>query len=234
MLFTIPIFISFIAFTIFSYKHYNKKQQQLIIMTLLYVLFFLKLTEYTIYGLTLNIQKIPIEFSTISYFIFSISMIFHIKWLKPFATFGAFLSGLGYLVSFIFLGKSYFMELTLYDASMAFLNHAILFYTSILVMKHDMFVQKNNKSFYIFTLLFLAYYIVVHRFISFSNPYIFINVLLQGDILKEIIQNNEVTTLIFMIYFSSLLLLYRIMISIFHVINKKIYTNEKVRHEHTI
>jgi hypothetical protein len=214
--------------------HYTKKQHQVIIMTLLYVLFFLKLTEYTIYGLTLNIQKIPIEFSTISYFIFSISMIFNIKWLKPFATFGAFLSGLGYLVSFIFLGKSYFTELSLFNASMAFLNHAILFYTSILVMKHDMFVQKNNKSFYILTLLFLSYFIAVHSFVSFSNPYIFINMLLQGDILKEIIQSNDISIMTFAIYFSSLLILYRIMIFVFHLINKKIYKNEKVRHEHTI
>lgn len=234
MIFTIPVFILIISFTFFSYTYFNKKQHQVIIMTLLYVLFFLKLTEYTIYGLTLNIEKIPIEFSTISYFIFSISMIFKIKWLKPFATFAAFLSGLGYLISFIFLGKAYFTELTLYEASMAFLNHAILFYTSVLVMKHNMFVQKNNKSFYIFTLIFLTYFLIVHRFVSFNNPYIFINMLLKGDILKELIHSNDIPNIAFAIYFSSLLVIYRITISIFHLINKKIYENEKVGHEHTI
>lgn len=234
MIFTIPVFISVIAFSIFSYMYFTYKQHRLIVTILLLLLFFIKLTEYTVYGLTLNIQKIPIEFSTMSYFIFSISIIFRIKWLKPFATFAAFISGIGYLLSFIFLGESYFTELPLYEATAAFLNHAILFYTSILVMKYNYFSTKHNLFIYSMTLMFLLYFIIIHNFVTFNNPYIFINMLLQGDILKEITHSNHIPTTVFLIYFGAIIILYRCAISIFHLINKQIYRLEKSTYEHTI
>jgi len=234
MIFTIPVFIIIMLILIFSYKHFNQKQDKFIVLVLLYALFLLKLTEYTIYGLTLNYQKTPIEFSTMSYFVFSISIIFNIKWIKEFATFAAYISGVGYLFSFIFIGQSYFENQTLYDASFALINHTILFYTSILVMKHEYFKSKNNLFIYFMTILFLIYYVIMNQLISFNNPAIFINMLLQGDLLRYVVKSDQISTTTLWIYFICIILLYRFMIFTFHYINKKIYRSEVTDYEHTI
>ena len=81
-----------------------------ILLLLAVLLFTYKLTEYTMYGLMLLPYKVPLEYSTMTYFIFSITIIFGIQKLKTFAAFSSLISGLGYLISFVLMKDQYLLN----------------------------------------------------------------------------------------------------------------------------
>lgn len=83
-------------------------QRRRISILLSLFLFLYKLTEYTIFGLTMQLDKIPLEFSTITYFVYSISVLFNIKKMRAIAAFMGFISGIGYLITFMLMGDVFY------------------------------------------------------------------------------------------------------------------------------
>ncbi|MDR4968808.1 MAG: hypothetical protein RG740_04255, partial [Acholeplasmataceae bacterium] len=76
---------------LFSSKH---TQKTFLIVSALCILIY-KLIEYTQYGLLLQPYKIPLEYSTMAYFIYSITIIFNFSKMKALAAFASFISGFG-------------------------------------------------------------------------------------------------------------------------------------------
>lgn len=216
---------------LFISKTISKK---LVLIASIY-LFLYKAVEYTIYGLNLELSKIPVEYSTITYFLLSITVIFEIKQIKPLAAFMGFISGLGYVIVFIFLGSSYYEHQGLFTTNMAFINHSIIFIISLLLMRDVKFHLVDKKKIFLFTTISIVYVIFITRFITFTQDYIFILMLLGGDLLKLIIPKGYISSYDYLIYFLSLLILYQVVIHLFIVINHLLNrTRQGEPHEHSV
>jgi len=213
-----------------------KRYQQLILKTTACALLMYKTIEYTLYGLFLDNTKIPLEYSTLSYFIFAIAVLFQIKKMMPIASFMGFISGIGYIISFIFLADRYFDQNGFDVTMMAFINHSILFVGSILVMKDFSFKNITKKQILSFTAVYVIYVIIINRYVTFPQPFIFIRMLLGGDLLIYLIGNNHISSYDYLLYFLLLFMLYQVVIMIFLKINHLLHSMKQgdKRHEYTI
>lgn len=191
-------------------------QRHRLVMMLALILFFYKLTEYTIFGLTMQLHKIPLEFSTMSYFIFSMTIIFKLKKLSLLAAFMAFISGIGYLISFMILGDDYLLNNGVYLTSMALINHAILYLGSMLILKDLNYNKNEERRIMMFTMIYVIYVSIMNELITFPQPFIFIRILLGGDLLTSYLSHDALSSYTYLLYFLSIFLLYRIMLLIFH------------------
>jgi len=213
----------------------NEKPRKIILFLLATSLLTYKAVEYTIYGLNLQLNKIPLEFSTMTYFIFSISVIFNIKKLSSIAAFCAFVSGIGYLLSFMFVGNQYFMNNGFHLTIMALLNHSILFIGSMLLVKQIDLKSKEISNILKFTLIYVCYVIAVNHFIQFTQEYVFIRILLGADILNSLFPNHVFTSYEYLLYFLIVFVIYRVCISLFFFIVKMIGNNHGgIKNEHSI
>ncbi|MFA5560867.1 MAG: hypothetical protein WC964_03740 [Acholeplasmataceae bacterium] len=212
---------------------FRTSRKILLVMAISLLLY--KSIEYTIYGLNLQTSKIPIEYSTLTYFLFSIQVIFNIKPLKLIVTFMAFISGLGYLLVFMFLGQQYIIELGLFTTIMAFINHSICFLGSLILMKSEQFQSADKKKILLFTTIYVIYVIIASKLIEYTQSYIFILMLLEGDILNRLVPSESISTLDYLAYFLIIFVVYQFLIKIFIWLNHHIYRIKKGKnHEHTI
>lgn len=194
-----------------------------------------KSIEYTIYGLHLEVSKIPIEYSTITYFLLSVAVIFQLNKLKPIAAFMGFISGLGYMITFSFLGESYIANNGLYLTIMAFINHSLVLIIGLLLMREQKFRVLDKKSILLFTTIYVIYVLVVSYFVTFKQTYIFILMLLGGDILNMIVPNGQASSFDYLLYFLIILLVYRVVINIFIRFNHRLCNmKERISNEHTV
>lgn len=190
-----------------------------------------KTVEYTIYGLNLELTKIPIEYSTISYFIFSITVLFNLKKLNSIASFIAFISGLGYLLAFSLVGHIFIREQGTIITIVALINHTILFIGSMIMISHEKIDLNESKSIFKFTTIYLIYVIVLNIFFDFSQENIFIQMLLGinfGYIDEKII------SYVYLLYFLGLVIIYTVVIKIFFMINRYLFMKGHRNYEHTI
>ena len=96
------IIVSFLLLNI------RKKRQVLWLISIIMLIY--KVVEYMVYFYRGELTKIPIEYSAIAYFIFSIVIVFKIKRFYGLAGFVACLSGFGYLIAFPFMGDGSFIN----------------------------------------------------------------------------------------------------------------------------
>lgn len=216
---------------LFLPKAFTKK----LIFALSLYLFIYKTVEYTLYGLSLDLSKIPVEYSTITYFLLSITVIFQIGKLRPLAAFMGFISGLGYVIAFMFLGVSYYTHNGLFITNMAFINHSIVFLVGLLLMRDERFHLLDKKKILLFTTIYIIYVLIVSRFVTFTQSYIFILMLLGGDLLHILIPSTYPSSYDYLMYFLALLLLYQVVIHLFIGINHMLNRIKQGEiHEHSI
>ena len=191
-------------------------------------LFLYKLTEYTIFGLTMQLDKIPLEFSTITYFVYSITVLFQIKSMRSIAAFMGFISGIGYLITFMMMGTTFYAINGFYITTMAFINHSIVFLGSMLLIKDVKMHQQEVKKIMTFSMIYVIYVALMDQFIEFSQPFIFIRLLLGGNILSELIKAESPSSYLYLLYFVSVFMIYRIAILIFQAICNLSHRNLEV------
>jgi hypothetical protein len=211
----------------------NQQTRHRTTLLLAWTLFLYKLIEYTIHALHFRLEKIPLEFSTITYFIFSITVIFNLKHAKTIAAFMSFITGIGYLASFIFLGKSYYAQNGFYITTAALINHSIVYLGSMMMMKNITWTQNEEKKILIFTFIYMIYVALANMFISFPQPFIFIRMLLGADILYILVPKTTYTSYMYLLYYLSIYVSFRLIMGIFHMLCEFIKKRE-VQHEHTI
>lgn len=202
------------------------KKKVMVILSICLLLY--KTIEYTIYGIQLRPSKIPIELSTITYFLLSITVIFQIDKLRPTAAFMGFVSGIGYMISFIFLADGYVQNIGLYLTTMAFINHSLVLIVGLLLMSEQKFEVLDKRSILLFTAIYVLYVLVVTYFVTFEQKYIFIIMLLDGDILDMLIPNGGPSGFVYIIYYLIILVLYIVIINLFIRINHKLCNVDEV------
>jgi hypothetical protein len=211
----------------------NQKKRHHTTLALAWLVFSYKLIEYTIHALHFRIEKIPLEFSTVTYFIFSITVIFNIKPLKTIACFMSFITGIGYLTSFIFLGESFYAQNGFYITTAALFNHSIVYLGSMMMMKNIVWNPKEDKKILTFSMIYIVYVSILDMFISFSQPFIFIRMLLGADVLYRLVPLSTYSSYMYLLYYLCIYLAFRLMIGFFHYLSDFIKKKE-VQHEHTI
>jgi hypothetical protein len=231
LILTSAIFILGIAILILP-----KRYRRIFLLTTSLSLFIYKSVEYTLYGLYLDVTKIPLEFSTLTYFIFSITVLFNVKKWIPLASFMGFISGIGYLISFIFLSDQYFEHNGTSITLMAWINHSIIFIGGMILMKDYTFKKIAKKDILIFTSFYIFYVILMERLITFTQSFIFIRMLLGGDILRELFPQMTPTSYDYLLYFFLLFIIYQIAIYLFISINHLIshFNQGENHHEYTV
>lgn len=212
----------------------QKKKKRMVLLSIACLLLIYKITEYTIYGLNLEIGRIPIEFSTLSYFLFGITIVFHIKILYPIAAFTSFISGIGYLLAFIFIGEQYVLVNGLYTTIVSFTSHFILFFGSILLKSFFEIKKEHIKHILVYTVIYLIYVIIVNSFVNLDNSFLFIQLLLKADFLAYLVPNQAIDGFIYFIYYFTIFMVYRLALSIFYKIFKQNKYNQEVFDEYTV
>ena len=213
-----------------------KRYRRIFLLTTSLSLFIYKSVEYTLYGLYLDVTKIPLEFSTLTYFIFSTTILFNMKKWMPIASFMGFISGLGYLISFIFLSDQYLVHNGISITLMAWINHSIIFIGGMILMKDYTFKKIAKKDILIFTSFYIFYVILMERLVTFTQSFIFIRMLLGGDILRELFPQMNPTSYDYLLYFLLLFIIYQIAIYLFISINHLIshFKQGENHHEYTV
>ncbi|MDO9630253.1 MAG: hypothetical protein Q7I99_10180 [Acholeplasmataceae bacterium] len=239
------IWIVLIHILIIILMKLNLKQRVFWIKIISFILITQKAIDYGSSWMQGDFTKMPVEFSAITYILFSLTYLFNIKFLKSFVTFAAFLSGIGYLITFPFLGTVFIEGNGLFITSLALINHSLLYLGAIILMKNHLFEMESRKQILIMTVLVVAFSITMQYFINFDNRYLFIYMLLDGRILYNLFHNIDINGFIYLPYNMLIVSIYLGVISIFYRVNIKIYAlkeNEKYRvrekgviqHEHTI
>lgn len=225
----------------------NSKQAFLWIKFISIALITQKAFEYGSSWVNGDFTKMPVEYSAITYILFSLTFLLNINFLKSFVTFAAFLSGIGYLITFPFLGSMFISGNGFSTTTFALVNHTLLYIGAILVMRHKLFKLENRKSILFMTILVITFSITMQYFINFEHRYLFIYMLLDGRILYNLFHNIDINGFIYLPYNLLIVSIYLGVISIFYKLNLKMYTfkeksqikslcieREVLKHEHTI
>lgn len=201
------------------------KFKKMLLPSIAMILLVYKMAEYSYYIINLEVDKIPIEFSTLAYFLFGIVILFKIKELYPVAAFASFISGIGYLLVFIFMGDQYIHIHGFYSTLIALSSHFILLLGSVLLKNIAIATYKDIKYIIIYTVLYLIYVGIMNMIIDYSQSYLFINLLLKADLLRNMLSTQDIAAFAYWLYYIIIVSIYLLVIFIFF----KIYEDRKSR-----
>lgn len=128
--------------------------------------------------------KIPIELSTISYFVVPIILYFNIERLHIWAVYAAFTSGFFYYVSMIIAGDAMYGNFPIYSYSTSLFNHGTLIVYSIIVAKDIRFKHKEIHIIHLGLILTMIYALLMRPIITHPGR-IFIYMILDADLVRS-------------------------------------------------
>jgi hypothetical protein len=202
----------------------NKKHADRLLNICAWYLFLYKTIEYTYYNIKGNINAFPIEFSAVTYFLFSIVHIFKIKNLEQLAVFCALLSGFFYIITFILAGTSMFKyNGGPLNALSTIFNHSVLYFVAIIKMK---FIKFSKSEFFkvIVGMGFIVFYAwAMKPFYVDDGSVLFIYRFMDASIINMIIPSFHVFDKIMPIYYLLIIFLSFGVLKFFYKINRKLY-----------
>lgn len=122
----------------FLLKQSKKTQQIVLKIQLLLVLI------YSIGYMIMIPGKIPVELSTVAYFIVPLTILFGIKKLKIWAVYSALLSGIIYYSAMVLFGTQIYSDYPPYTVYMAIYNHGALLTYSYITLSTTIFYKKDR------------------------------------------------------------------------------------------
>lgn len=143
------------------------------------------------YNLVIHIvvpTKIPIELSTISYFVVPIILYFNIKKLNIWAVYAAFISGFLYYISMILAGDAMYGNFPIYSYSTSLFNHGTLIVYSLIVAKDVVFKRKEIFIIHLGLILTMVYALLMRPIITHPGR-IFIYMILDAELVTEYFMN---------------------------------------------
>lgn len=212
----------------------TKKNKSLFVINLLCVyLLAYKMSEYGYYIIEKReYNKIPVDYSAITYFVMPIVFFLKSNRLFPLATFSAFISGFGYLAAFAFLAGKMIEINGYFSVIMALFNHSALYIASILIMKERLFERKTARIILSGSIMMVVYATIIYFFVDFGQKYIFIYKLLDGTYVSYLIKGFNDFSLSYLLYYLFLFGAFFVVVRLFYKINEIIYnknTGKKAR-----
>lgn len=229
MIFHILAFLLFIFMMGISYYSIKKQyfnNEQLIKYLAIFLLGY-KAIELGVGMFVLgNWAKYPVEYSTIFYFFFPIIILTNVKRLRGPATTGAFISGLGYLITLIFninnMIETQSAINNMHGFLIGMLSHSILFYLSIMMMTKYKFEYKKEVLWTnVIAIIILVHAAIMGTFIDFTEYYLFVYLLNSGA-LFPFLQNKG--PFIFFFNFVFIAIIYNAVIIGFYKLNDALHT----------
>ncbi|MFH0767836.1 MAG: hypothetical protein ABH890_04490 [Bacillota bacterium] len=217
------IWIVLVHIILIGFLKINQKPSLLILKIICLYLITYKSIEYGMNWIQGDFTKIPLEYSAISYFLFSITYLFNVKSLKPFVTFAAFFSGINYILTFPFLGPQMVVDNGLISTLFSVANHGLLYLGSMIVMKNYVYTKESRKAILIYTFFVITYTLMMPYLITLNNSHLFIYPLLDGRMLNSAFGTNVINGLVYIPYYIFLISCYWVIISLFYKINSIIY-----------
>lgn len=169
-----------------------------------------------------NLYKIPIEFSTITYFLLPIFILFKKRELIEIFAFLGFVSGIGYLSLFILSGDTLYQLNGLYNTVQGLINHSIIFILSIYCMRYKPHKLLTLRI-WITTFILIAYALVISLIVDYSNQSIFITRVLEGKVVIDFL-NPIFAKFSIIIYYLIIFSFYHLSIYLYIYLNKR-YSN---------
>lgn len=164
-----------------------------------------------------RLYKIPIEVSTITYFLLPLFILFKKQKLIEVFTFFGLISGIGYLSLFIVSGSTLYQLNGLYNTVQGLINHTIIFMLSLYYMRYN--PQKNFIfRIWITTFILLSYILTISLLIDYSNQSVFIIRVLKGSYFIDIL-NPFFASFSLIIYYLIIFSLYHLSIYLYLFIN---------------
>ena len=139
----------------FLLKLSRKKQQIVLKIQLLIVLI------YSIGYMIMIPGKIPVELSTVAYFIVPLTILFGIKKLKIWAVYSALLSGIIYYSAMMLFGTQIYSDYPPYTVYMAMYNHGALLTYSYITLSTTMFYKKERYIIWIGIILSILWALAI-------------------------------------------------------------------------
>jgi hypothetical protein len=136
-------------------------------------------------------QKIPVEFSTIAYFIVPIIMLFDIKEFEIWAVYASLLAGIGYYVSMILYGTALYGDFPTYSWTTSIYNHGALLSFSIVKLRTTTYSRQESYIIWI-GLSIIAIWSLTLRPVVTQPGRIFIYEILDGKIVSSFFPNMQI------------------------------------------
>lgn len=222
MIYNIISLLSFLIIVLICCITKRFKCNNIILQSISVIIFLSKLFEYIVNNIQGNIT-IPVEISTISYFIVSIIIAFKIEKMYNIASFFGIVCGLGYFLFYIILGFTVENEITTKGLIEGIFCHGYLLITGIYIFTQEKF--NKEKHYYLWITILgiiswsMVFFDIEQRGITFiyyiiKPTYLFVS------------EQMIINVAIIMTYYIIILILFYTLIKLFYRFNNKLYDNK--------
>ena len=135
-------------------------------------------------------QKLPIEFSTVAYFVVPVIILFDMKEFEIWAVYASLLAGIGYYVSMLLYGTALYGHFPTYSWATSIYNHGALLSFSIVKLITTPYNRKDSYIIWI-GLLLCAVWSLVLRPVVTQPGIIFIYEILDGGVVPLMFPNMK-------------------------------------------
>lgn len=183
---------------------------------------------YNIFIIIVFPFKVPVEFSTLSYFVVPFIALFNIKDLKLWSAFSALLSGAGYYVSMISFGTALYGNFPVYSVLTSLFNHgSLLAYAVITILTVD--INKNDKYILAAGVAFNCFWALALRPFVLHPGRIFIYEILDANLVANILPNLQI--IMVPVYFMISITIVYLIMKLMYVANNWYQSKEKYSQE---
>lgn len=187
-----------------------------------------KVFEY-IYKNINGLYAYPIEISTVTYFMFSIIVLFNIKPAFNIASFFAILSGIGFFIYYSVFGFMSSFYFGLEKHIIAVICHGILLFGGLYLFKENKFKQEYKINIYIMILAIIAHASLFY--IESIKNTTFIYFIVKPEFL-ELFSRIWINHILKVFYYISLFMIFGKLTSLFYYHNQKIHVDTLIRNQY--
>lgn len=175
--------------------------------------------------------KFPIEFSTTSYFVVPIIVLFNIDKLKGWTVYASVFIGVIYFLGMIVAGNYMYSHFPVYSVLTSIFNHGSLLSYGIITLMTSSFDKSDRYIIWIGITLSAAWAYLLRPFVTFTGR-VFIYEVLDGALIKSFLPNNLVFG--YILYYLILIPSLVLSANFVHSLNRKLYKEELTYEKRTI
>lgn len=213
---------SLILTLVLSWLLQKSKYKEHIIRVISIALFAYKLTDYILKNINGNFS-IPVEISSISYFLVPIILSFKIKKMYHIGSFLGIASGIGYFAFYTFFGFTLVNQFSIIDILTGCFSHGFLLLAGIHLFKNNSFKSKDSLTIWITMLAIicwgLIFYDIEMRGITFVYYIVKPTFLFIFDALI-------LNVMLLLLYYAILLTAFYFVLKLFFKLNKRYQKND--------
>lgn len=208
---------SFIIMLILSFLLGKTKKSELILRICSVVIFVYKFAHYTLENVRGNLS-IPVEISSITYFLMCVILIFKIKGLYGVGAFYGIMAGIGYFLFYTILGFTVADSFTVKEILIGCFSHGYLLVSGIHLFKNNNFEKEDKLKIWITIFAMLSWSLVFYD--MEMRGITFIYYIIKPKFLF-IFENMSLNVLLMMLYYASIVTAFYFVIKLFFKINNK-------------